>query len=167
MPRLTDQQKIFAAEYVRSGFDRQQACKLARYSETTWESQACRLLKRPQIKAEIDRLLSTLWDEKDTVEATEIIKELRKIAFSPLKLSNSDKIRALELLGKWKCMWTDQLAINPEAEAAKEAKFMSEAEQLRLNREARERCEQLSSEPEQQTIPFVRPDEPVEQPETA
>ena len=116
MPKLTDQQRTFVNEYVRSGFDRIQACKVAGYSERNPDSIACQLLKKPQVKAEIDRIFQQT-EEKVTVEATEIIQGLRKIAFAPPseKVSNSDRIRAMELLGKTLALYSDSLAISRES----------------------------------------------------
>ena len=110
MPRLTDKQRIFTAEYVRSGFDRKQAALKAGYSERSWESLACNLLQKPQIKAEIDRHLSKL-EQGTEVKAEEIIQALRKIAFAPesQRVTNGDRIRALELLGRTKALYSDKL----------------------------------------------------------
>lgn len=171
MPKLTGQQKVFAQEYIRSGFDRLQAIKAAGYSEKNYASIACRLLKKSQIIAEIDRLFDQV-EQKCTVEVEEIVRELRKIAFAPIRghIGQADRLRALDLLGRYKSMWTDRLEINPEREAAKAAMEADEAE--RLAKLAHQRTEQESKEPIKQPKPpkLFRPDEqsdeqPSEQPD--
>ena len=135
MARLTDQQKTFVAEYIRSGFDRQQAAKAASYSKKNWPSIVCKLLQKSQIKAEIDRLFEQI-EQKSTVEAEEIIKELRKLAFAPIseRVGNADRLRALELLGKYLAMWSERAVPEDPEKAQHRREFMKSerAEVIRL-----------------------------------
>ena len=135
MPKLTDQQKVFVAEYIRSGFDRQQAAKAASYSKKNWPSIVCKLLQKSQIKAEIDRLFEQI-EQKSTVEAEEIIKELRKLAFAPIseRVGNADRLRALELLGKYLAMWSEKAVPEDPEKAQRRREFMKSewAEVLRI-----------------------------------
>ena len=135
MPKLTDQQKTFVAEYIRSGFDRQQAAKAASYSKKNWPSIVCKLLQKSQIKAEIDRLFEQI-EQKSTVEAEEIIKELRKLAFAPIseRVGNADRLRALELLGKYLAMWSEKAVPEDPEKAQRRREFMKSewAEVLRI-----------------------------------
>jgi hypothetical protein len=115
MATLTDQQKKFCEVYVSTGFDRKKAISESGYSERTGDSIACKLLKKSQIRGEIDRLLNQL-TEKSDVQAQEIIKELRLMAFTPpgRGISNSDKLKALELLGKTLSLFRDGLSVSAE-----------------------------------------------------
>lgn len=108
MPKeLTDKQQAFCREYIKD-FNATQAAKRAGYSEKTAYSQGQRLLKKAEAKAEIIGLLAEI-KAVDTVEVAEIIAELRKLAFSGVSfLNNADKLRALELLGRYKAMFTDK-----------------------------------------------------------
>jgi len=120
MPKLTDQQRNFCLLYVKNGFDQSAAAMQAGYSEKNASSIASKLLNKVQVKAEIDRLCGQI-EEKVTVEAAEIIQGLRKIAFAPQsdRVNNSDRLRALELLGKYLALFSERLAVErtdgPEA----------------------------------------------------
>ena len=124
MPKeLTDKQKAFCQEYIKD-YNATQAAKRAGYSQKTAYSQGQRLLKNVEVKVVITGLLAEI-EEISTVEAGEIIKELRKLAFTRLSfLNNTDKLRALELLGRYKDIWgtkADQagLTINIKEREAK------------------------------------------------
>lgn len=115
MPILTDQQKKFCAEYIRSGFDRMAAIKTAGYSEHSGKTIASQLLAKKQVQAEISRLVSQI-EEKSSVEIAEVIAGLRRIAFADVtaKVSNADRLRALELLGKSLSLFRDGLSVSAE-----------------------------------------------------
>lgn len=115
MPVLTDQQRLFAQEYVRSGFDRMAAIRTAGYSEHSGKTIASQLLAKKQVQAEISRLVSQI-EEKSSVEIAEVIAALRRIAFAEptAKVSNSDKLRALELLGRSLCLFRDGLSVSAQ-----------------------------------------------------
>ena len=112
MPKLTEQQRNFARLYVKNGFDQSAAAIQAGYSPKHASSQASHLLNKPQIKAEIDRLCEQI-EEKTTVEVAEILQALRKIAFASQskRVTNSERLKALELLGRYKSIFSDRLAI--------------------------------------------------------
>lgn len=65
--------------------------------------------------------------EKTDVDTTEIIRELRKLAFG--EIQDKDKIRALELLGKYKAMWIDKQVTIDEVQTLT-ARERAEAEQI-------------------------------------
>lgn len=115
MATLTDQQRLFAQEYIRSGFDRLAAIKAAGYSEHSGKTIASQLLAKKQVQAEISRLVSQI-EEKSSVEIAEVIAALRRIAFAEptAKVSNSDRIRCLELLGRSLCLFKDGLSVSAE-----------------------------------------------------
>lgn len=104
---LTDKQQAFCREYIKD-FNATQAAIRAGYSKKTAYSQGQRLLKNVVVKVEIGRLLAEI-EAVSTVEIAEIVQELRKLAFSGTSyLNNTDKLRALELLGRYKAMFTDK-----------------------------------------------------------
>ena len=104
---INEKRKVFAAEYVKD-WNATQAAIRAGYSMKTAYSQGQRLLKNVEVRAEIDRLSADIADQND-VEVKEIIVGLRRIAFAPegVQVNNSDRLRALELLGKYLAMFTD------------------------------------------------------------
>lgn len=168
MPRLTDKQKTFAQEYVRSGFDRLQAIKEAGYSERSWESIACRLLQKEQIKREIDRLLGEA-EEKCTIEASEIIQELRKIAFAPVseRVNNSDRLKALELLGRTKAMWSDKVIHqDSEKEVKRRARTKEENELIQRYVKWRMRVVAMGADAQAQMAKLEGAVDLIEMPET-
>lgn len=140
MPVLTDQQKKFCAEYIRSGFDRMAAIKAAGYSVHSAKTIASQLLAKKQVQAEISRLVSQI-EEKSSVEIAEVIAGLRRIAFAEptAKVSNADRLRALELLGKSLSLFRDGLSVcaeqNPpqiDAEEMEALQAIARANNLRL-----------------------------------
>jgi phage terminase small subunit len=110
---------VFATEYVKD-WNATQAAQRAGYSAKTAYSQGQRLLKNVEVRAEIDRLSTDIADHND-VEVKEIIGGLRSIAFAPedARVNNSDRLRALELLGKYKAMFTDR-TLTEDVEKARE-----------------------------------------------
>ena len=111
MPKLTEQQKRFAESYMRT-FDAGKAAIEAGYSEASAPSQGSKLLRKTQVSAYIDQLSADI-QEKTEVEVAEIIQALRKIAFAApsQKISTSDRLRALELLGKTVALFTERYAL--------------------------------------------------------
>jgi len=115
MSKLNDKQKLFAQEYVKSGFDLRASAINAGYSAKSAGSLASRLVRKPQVKAEIDRLMVQV-EERCTVTAAEIVSTLRKIAFAPWseRINATDRLRALELLGRYLAMFTDNVCSTGE-----------------------------------------------------
>lgn len=80
MPQaLSDQQRAFCAEYIKTG-NATSSAKSAGYSEKTSHVQGCQLLKRPLIAAEIARLTGK-FEKKSELTAEKILAELSRIAF--------------------------------------------------------------------------------------
>jgi len=133
MPKLSEQQKRFAESYMRT-FDAGKAAIEAGYSEQSAPSQGSKLLRKPQVSAYIDQLSAEI-QEKTTVEVGEIIAEIRKIAFAPAsqKIANSDRLRALELLGKTLALFSERFAFESD-----------EPERMPLTGKEREDFEELA-----------------------
>lgn len=145
MPKeLTNKQQAFCREYLKD-FNATQAAKRAGYSDKTSYSQGQRLLKKAEVKIEIAGLLSEI-EAISTVEVAEIVAELRKLAFNRLGfLNNADKLRALELLGRYKAMFTDV-----HRETTEPIPKRSEAEQQAIADLARQYKLRLAQEEPQQ-----------------
>lgn len=129
--KLTAKQKAFCREYVINHNATQSATK-AEYSKKTAYSQGQRLLKKDEIKNEIERLEKKNI-EKVTVTAQEILTELKRIAFDlqDEKITYKDKLRALELLGKHLGMFIEKQEVSLKAEVDQRIlKIEMEAEEL-------------------------------------
>lgn len=85
-----------------------EAARLAGYSAHTSGQIGSRLLKRPDVKAAIEDRQKAL-AERSGFTAEQVIQELASLAQAvPDKVFASDKIKALELLGKAHGMFKDQ-----------------------------------------------------------
>lgn len=102
--RLTEQQKIFCREYIKTGNGQQSAIK-AGYAKHTAIKQASRLLTKADVKSEIARL-SAKKEEKAIADAEEVMRTFTAIARGEIKdqfgldASLNDRIKALQELAK-------------------------------------------------------------------
>jgi hypothetical protein len=97
---------------------------------------AHRLLKNPVIAKELHRRTEEI-AEKTDVTIEEVIRELRKYAFDKeYKASNSERLKALELLGKNLCMFSERHLIGQDEQP--EAKPLSEEEKQMVKQVASE-----------------------------
>ena len=102
--RLTEQQKRFCREYVKTGNGMQSAIK-AGYKKETAVVQASRLLTKDNIKAEIDRL-NEKKEKSAIMSAQEVMEMFTKIANGEIKdqfgldASLNDRLKALQELAK-------------------------------------------------------------------
>ena len=97
--------KLFAREYVRTGKQRLAAIA-AGYAPGSADVQGSRLMKRPGVVAEVQRL-EALRDAEEKIDRLYVLKGLYDMAEEAEK--DSDRIRALELLGKSLGMFVDQV----------------------------------------------------------
>ena len=114
---LTDKQRTFVREYVKD-FNLTQAAIRSGYSEKTAHTIGSENIRKPLIREAIQEYIDeTIEDDRMTLKR-EIIDKLRSIAFSEpdkredkdgevISVSYRDNIRALELLGKYMAMWTE------------------------------------------------------------
>ena len=105
MSELTAKQKAFIEALPKNQWNG--AAIAAGYSEKSAGVMAHRLLKNPQIAEELERCTAEIVQKTD-VEVGEIIVALREIAFGG-RATNSERLRALDLLGRYKAMFTDKL----------------------------------------------------------
>ena len=108
--KLNDRQKRFCIEYLKD-------LNVTRAYQTAYECEyevananGSRMLVNDSIKKYINDLLDE-YKENIGVEVAEIVSELKKMALGE-DVRNSDKIKALELLGKYKQMFVDKKEID-------------------------------------------------------
>ena len=95
---LTGKQQLFVSEYLID-FNATQAAIRAGYSVKTAEVMGSKLLKNPRIKPFIDIELDRRQNE-NRIDAEKVIEGLHELAFKKKDISDANRIRALELLGK-------------------------------------------------------------------
>lgn len=114
MKKLTIKQKKFADEYIKTG-NATQAAINAGYSKKTAGQVGAENLKKPYIKAYIDKKLSKL-EEESIAESKEVLQYLTSVlrgethdevyyktefggeALGKVKVQNKDRLKAAELL---------------------------------------------------------------------
>ena len=108
-------QERFCQEYIID-HNATEAAKRAGYSPKTAYSIGQRLLKNVEVKERIDKLLSPSM-EKAAVTADRVVGELAQIAFADVtklikcdefRYTANEKLRALEMLGKYLSLFTDK-----------------------------------------------------------
>ena len=121
MGKLSIQKELFCNEYIID-FNGTQAAIRAKYSAKTANEQAARLLASVSIREKISELINEkLGTEKDTLRLR-VITELSDIAFGNISIEKisdrdgniidirlNDRIKALELLGKYGALWTEKI----------------------------------------------------------
>jgi phage terminase small subunit len=107
MSELTVKQKALSEELPKNQWNGTRAAVCAGYAERSAAVMACRLLRNPRVVAELERRKAKI-AEKTDVEVAEIIEALRKFAFGGKKATNTEQLKALELLGKYKAMFVDR-----------------------------------------------------------
>lgn len=121
---LSEKQQRFVAEYTVD-FNATAATIRAGYSEKTAAQMGYKLLKMPEIQAAIKGEFNER-QKRTHIDGDQVVEELAKIALSKfedyyreygLEMKLSDKIKALELLGKHLGQFTERItiaSINPE-----------------------------------------------------
>lgn len=108
MAKLTKKQQLFIDEYLID-LNATQAAIRAGYSPESAYSIGEENLKKPEIKSEIDKALAVR-SRRTGVNQDRVVQELGGIAFDPEE-KTTDKLKALELLGKHLGMFIDKLDI--------------------------------------------------------
>ena len=111
MPSIANQETIdlIAQGYVASSMNMTQGLLNAGYSQSYAESSiGHKIYGNIQVKSAIDALMKPAADN-NRVTVDNIVKELADMAFAADNISNIDKIRSLELLGKYLSLWTDNI----------------------------------------------------------
>lgn len=103
---LNAKQRAFTVEYMKDKNATKAAIR-AGYSEKTAYSQACDLLKKPEITqaiAELEKAAQT----KAGITVEKIVERINRIAEDP-NTAPRDKLKADELLGKYLGMFTERV----------------------------------------------------------
>lgn len=112
--KLTDKQNMFVAEYLID-LNATQAAIRAGYSEKTAAEQAARLLGNVNVQKALQQRMKDR-EARTAITADRVLKELAKPAFSEGKdipgwegLRPSDRLKALELIGKHMSMFVERI----------------------------------------------------------
>lgn len=117
---LTEKERIFADEYIKTTNATQSAIK-AGYSEKSASSKGSQLLRKVKVRKYIDDVMEKR--SKNTIAtADEVLEYLTKVmngeekdAFG-LDASIADRTKAAELLGKRHMLFTDKVKLDAEIE---------------------------------------------------
>ncbi len=122
--KLTAKQKLFCVEYLKD-MNATQAAIRAGYSEDTAFSIGWENLRKPLIKDKIDSALEEVLEESKTAIKARIVGELKEIAFGDAGIELlrdkdgkvydiriTDKLKGIDLLGKYLAMWTEKREID-------------------------------------------------------
>lgn len=117
---LTEKERIFADEYIKTTNATQSAIK-AGYAEKSASSKGSQLLRKVKVRKYIDGVMEKR--SKNTIAtADEVLEYLTKVmngeekdAFG-LDASIADRTKAAELLGKRHMLFTDKVKIDAEIE---------------------------------------------------
>jgi phage terminase small subunit len=110
---MTEKQKKFCSEYLKS-LNATKAAIKAGYSKDTAYSIGHENLSKPEIKEYVKKRIDKSLEADNISLRKRILDELSKIAYDPMsdddsKVRTNDKLKALELLGKYDCMFTDKV----------------------------------------------------------
>ena len=94
---LTKPQQVFIQHYITSN-NATESSRIAYPKNKSPEQRGYQVLRNAEVKAEIDRLTKEL-AESLQITTEWITKQIQDIAVNG---SNQEKLRALELLGKWR-----------------------------------------------------------------
>lgn len=117
---LTEKERIFADEYIKTTNATQSAIK-AGYAEKSASSKGSQLLRKVKVRKYIDDVMEKR--SKNTIAtADEVLEYLTKVmngeekdAFG-LDVSIADRTKAAELLGKRHMLFTDKVKLDAEIE---------------------------------------------------
>ena len=117
---LTEKERIFADEYIKTTNATQSAIK-AGYAENSASVTGSKMLRKPKVRQYIDAVMNER--SKNTIAtADEVLEYLTKVmngeekdAFG-LDVSVNDRTKAAELLGKRHMLFTDKVKLDAEIE---------------------------------------------------
>ena len=117
---LTEKERIFADEYIKTTNATQSAIK-AGYAENSASVTGSKMLRKPKVRQYIDAVMNER--SKNTIAtADEVLEYLTKVmngeekdAFG-LEVSVADRTKAAELLGKRHMLFTDKVKLDAEIE---------------------------------------------------
>lgn len=117
---LTEKERIFADEYIKTTNATQSAIK-AGYAENSASVTGSKMLRKPKVRQYIDTVMNER--SKNTIAtADEVLEYLTRVmcgeekdAFG-LDVSVADRTKAAELLGKRHMLFTDKVKLDAEIE---------------------------------------------------
>lgn len=133
MAKLTARQERFCEEYLID-LNATQAAIRAGYSARTANRTASEYLLKPGVKEKIQELQQQR-AKRTEITMDRVLAELANIGFSPIikgEIRASDKIKALELLGRHLGMFTDKLQIEGDIKTVNPFANLSEDELIKL-----------------------------------
>lgn len=135
MTKLTAKQERFCREYIID-LNATQAAIRAGYSEKTAAEQGVRLLRNVKVKEKIQYLQRKLTKRVEITQEN-IVNELASIGFAePSKyVRTTDKIKALELLGKHLGIFTEKMQIEGDIKTDNPYKNLTTDDLLKLARD--------------------------------
>lgn len=118
--KLTEKERIFADEYIKTTNATQSAIK-AGYAENSASVTGSKMLRKPKVRQYIDEVMSER--SKNTIAtADEVLQYLSRVmngeekdAFG-LDVSVADRTKAAELLGKRHMLFTEKVKLDAEIE---------------------------------------------------
>lgn len=145
--------KAIAEAFCVNGFSKTAALETVGYSKAYSRTTSAHktIFNNDNVRIEIDKIMARNADIVD-VEVSEIIKGLRRNAFpsGDEKINPSDRNRALELLGKYKLMFTDKFSLEQTEQDKEltergkiEAKILASIclhQKAAISEEVRKRC---------------------------
>ena len=110
---LNDRQKLFCIEYLKD-LNSSRAAVAAGYSKDCANRQGCRLLTNADIREYINRQIEENLQMKKSELKQKILDKLSEIAFPAKgkKEATRDKLKALELMGKYASLFTENVNVN-------------------------------------------------------
>ena len=118
--KLTEKERIFADEYIKTTNATQSAIK-AGYAENSASVTGSKMLRKAKVRQYIDAVMSersknTIATADEVLEyLTRVVRGEEKDAFG-LDVSVADKTKAAELLGKRHMLFTDKVKLDAEIE---------------------------------------------------
>jgi phage terminase small subunit len=123
---MTEKQKRFCVEYLKD-LNATQAAIRAGYSVKTASEIGYEYLRKPQIQEYINNELEDVLKCTKTSLKKRIIDELETMAFDPMidedsKIRPNDKIKSLDLLGKYCSIFVDKVELSIDNDAYEKLK---------------------------------------------
>lgn len=110
---LTPKQELFCIEYMKD-FNGTQAAIRAGYSENTAQQISSENLSKPLVSEYLNSLINKKMDKVE-IEVDDILQDIIQTrAEAASEKKHSDRLKANELLGKYKKMWTDKTELTGE-----------------------------------------------------
>ncbi|PNT94158.1 terminase small subunit [Clostridium thermosuccinogenes] len=129
---LNDKQKLFCVEYLKdlNGLQAYKRAYGADLDDDTAKVNASKLLTNNNIRKYINDLIEEYKSDVN-IEVAEIVAGLKKIALDE-NSRNTDKIKAFELLGRWKQMFVEkkEITVNNEKSMLTEDQIEKQLKEL-------------------------------------